>query len=117
MIRIFILVLILVSPIQVFAEIPPQWIDAKYCGPARRDANGEIIRSATAIKYFKLQNPCPSTRLGFGPCPFYEIDHVRPLARGGCDQPTNLQWLKKSIKSCSGTECKDRWELDAYQIR
>lgn len=100
-----------------FAEIPAQWIDAKYCGKPKRDANGEIIRSTTAIKYFKLQNPCPSTRLTFGPCPWYRIDHPRPLARGGCDHPTNMQWIKTSIKECAGTECKDRWELDAYQLK
>lgn len=130
MIRLLILVVVIcflfgISP-AAFAEIPQQWIDAKYCGPPERNASGEIIRSSTAIKYFKQQNPCPSTGLTFGPCPYfdindpfarYEIDHPRPLARGGCDHPTNLQWLKKSIKSCPGTNCKDRWELDAYQLR
>lgn len=109
--------LIMLVSLPAHAVVPAQWIDAKYCGPPQRDANGEIIRSTTAIKYFKQQNPCPSTLLTFGPCPTYEIDHPRPLARGGCDHPTNMQWLKKSIKICAGTECKDRWELDAYQLR
>jgi hypothetical protein len=97
--------------------IPDKWIDAKYCGKPARDASGEIIRSQTAIKYFKLQNLCPSTMLTYGPCPDYEIDHPRPIARCGCDNPTNMIWLKKSIKSCAGTECKDRWELSAFQCK
>ena len=45
-----------------------------------------------------------------GACPSWAIDHVIPLACGGCDSIENLQWLKNSIKSCAGTECKDRWE-------
>lgn len=115
-----------VTSLPAFSEIPAQWIDAKYCGKPKRDANGEIVRSTTAIKYFKLQNPCPSTGLTFGPCPYfdsndplarYEIDHPRPLARCGCDSPTNMIWMKKSIKSCPGTDCKDRWELEAFQCK
>ena len=115
--RTLVLAVLILFAGQAFAEIPAQWVDQKYCGPPKRDANGEIVRSKTAIKYFRIQNPCPSTRLTFGPCPFHEIDHPRPLARCGCDTPTNMQWLKTSIKSCVGTECKDRWELSAYQCK
>ena len=103
-------------------EVPTQWHDDKYCGPPKRDAEGRIVRSTTAIKYFKQQNPCPITGLTTGSCSgyvngvweVYEIDHVRPLARCGCDHPTNMQWLKTTIKRCDGTDCKDRWELKAY---
>ena len=27
-----------------------------------------------------------------------------------CDDFIISQWLKNSIKTCTGTECKDRWE-------
>ncbi len=97
--------------------IPEKWVDAKYCGRPLRNAAGEIIRSTTAIKYFRLQNPCPSTGLTTGACPDHSIDHPRPLAKCGCDHPTNMQWLKNSIKNCAGTECKDRWEQKAYQCK
>ena len=33
-----------------------------------------------------------------------------PLASGGCDSVTNMQWLPKTIKTCTDDDCKDRWE-------
>ena len=80
----------------------------------KRDKNGAILRRADVIKAFKKAHPCPITHLSTGSCPGWSIDHVLPLARGGCDAVFNMQWLKNEIKSCAGTLCKDRWELSVY---
>jgi hypothetical protein len=37
-------------------------------------------------------NPCPSTGKTSGACRGYVMDHVRPLACGGPDTSSNLQW-------------------------
>lgn len=111
-------IILLLAAKNAYAEVPAQWVDAKCCVmEIKRDADGSISRSSTAIKYFKQQNPCPSTGLTFGPCPGYSVDHIHPLAKCGFDHPTNMQWLKNTIKSCAGTECKDRWELNAYKCQ
>lgn len=91
------------------ATSPP--LDARICGtePAR-DPDGRISRSSIVLRAFQIIHPCPATASRTGPCPGWAIDHVIPLACGGCDSIENLQWLKNSIKSCPGTECKDRWE-------
>jgi hypothetical protein len=84
--------------------------DARICGAPVRDADGRIHRSSTVLRAFQIIHPCPSTGSRTGACPGWAIDHVLPLACGGCDSIENLQWLKNSIKSCPGAECKDRWE-------
>jgi hypothetical protein len=38
--------------------------------------------------------------------PGYEVDHIVPLARGGADKPSNMQWL-----TISEHMEKTRWEL------
>lgn len=52
-------------------------------------------RSTQAKNDFKKSNPCPSTGSSKGACPGYDIDHRRPLAAGGEDKPSNMQWLSK----------------------
>lgn len=34
---------------------------------------------------------------------------------GGCDTVENMQWLPNIIKSCSGDQCKDRFEQIVYK--
>lgn len=75
-----------------------------------RSSSGRIIRSTSVLKDFQKEHPCPSTGLTTGACAGWAIDHVIPLACGGCDKMENLQWLPNSIKSASGTYPKDRWE-------
>ncbi len=41
---------------------------------------------------FVKSHPCPSTGKTSGACPGYVVDHVRPLACGGADSPSNMQW-------------------------
>jgi len=57
-----------------------------------RDSRGRIARSPEARSAFKQLHPCPSTGLSYGSCPGYVIDHVNPLACGGPDAPSNMQW-------------------------
>jgi hypothetical protein len=37
------------------------------------------------------------------------IDHVRPLACGGADDPSNMQW-----QTIEEGKAKDKWELKVY---
>jgi hypothetical protein len=44
---------------------------------------------------FQRHNPCPATGKTKGPCPGYEVDHIRALMNGGADKPSNMQWSHK----------------------
>lgn len=92
----------------------PAHADTRRCPAIERDDAGRIVRSATVLRQFQEIHPCPVTGGTVGPCKGWSIDHVIPLACGGCDQIENLQWLKNSIKTCAGRECKDRWERTVY---
>lgn len=79
-----------------------------------RNADGTIHRSQSVLAAFKKAHPCPVTGLTTGACNGWAIDHVIPLAVCGRDALDNLQWLPDAIKSCAGTQCKDRWERKIY---
>ena len=88
-------------------------VDQRYCYSITdipRDLQGRIIRSSKPVYAFRLAHPCPVTFKTTGACPGWSIDHVIPLASGGCDILENMQWLPVEIKSCAGKFCKDRWE-------
>jgi len=51
-----------------------------------RDQRGRIQRSAAARHSFARQTGYPNGRPG------YVIDHIKPLACGGADTPSNMQW-------------------------
>ncbi len=63
------------------------------------------IRSAAQKNLFKSINPCPSTGDTRGPCPGYVVDHIKPLACGGADEPGNMQW-----QTVAEGKAKDAWE-------
>lgn len=88
--------------------------DPRYCGTPLRYADGTIKRSYLAVTEFRGNHPCPVTGLTVGSCDGWAIDHVIPLACGGCDNQANMQWLPLSIKSAAGTDAKDRWERRVY---
>ena len=90
--------------------------ESRYCGPPARDAEGRIARRMDVVAAFRSLYPCPSTWEYAGACPAWAVDHVIPLAVGGCDAVSNLQWLPVNLKSCAGA-CKDRWERDVYKRR
>jgi len=89
--------------------------ETRYCGEPRRDAQGRMLRRADVLAAFRKLYPCPETGKVRGACPGWAIDHVIPLAVGGCDAVRNLQWLPTDLKSCPGKVCKDRWERDVYR--
>jgi hypothetical protein len=49
---------------------------------------------------FQRIDPCPATG-----CPGYVKDHVIPLACGGPDAPSNMQW-----QTIRNARAKDKWE-------
>lgn len=59
-------------------------------------AQAEQHRSHKAKVIFKYSHPCPSTGRNKGSCPDYIIDHIKPLACGGLDDASNMQWQTKA---------------------
>ena len=96
-----------------FAQLPAMQ-ELRYCGEPARDKDGSISRSSSVIAKFKIIHPCPETNKISGSCPGWAIDHVIPLACGGCDAVSNMQWLPIGIKSQAITG-KDRFERKIYQ--
>lgn len=68
--------------------------------------SAEYARSKAVLRAFVKQQACPSTGLKRLPCPGYVIDHIKALACGGADDPSNLQWQTRE-----DAKAKDRWEL------
>lgn len=75
------------------------------------DALAKQHRSSAAKTAFKRISPCPATGRSTGPCPGYIIDHIKPLACGGADAPSNMQWQTKSA-----AKAKDAWERDDCSV-
>ena len=93
---------------------PDPLAETRYCGEPKRTAAGHILRRADVLVEFRRLYACPATGQHTGACKGWAIDHVIPLAVGGCDAVRNLQWLPGALKSCPGTVCKDRWERKVY---
>ena len=64
-----------------------------------RDAKGRFVRSAEAKRAFERQTGYPHGRGG------YVVDHIVPLACGGADAPSNMQW-----QTVAAAKAKDRVE-------
>lgn len=62
-------------------------------------------RSHAAVTAFKKSQPCPVNGKTHGSCAGWVIDHVRPLACGGPDHPSNMQW-----QTIADAKAKDKWE-------
>jgi hypothetical protein len=62
-------------------------------------------RSREVTREFQHEHPCPSTGKTGGACPGYRKDHVLPLACGGPDAVSNLQW-----QTVAAAKARDRWE-------
>lgn len=110
-INLILLLLLFTSPAN--AIDPKQEI--RYCGEPKRTVSGSISRDPTVTYAFRKVWKCPVTKLTTGPCPGWSIDHIIPLANGGCDAVWNLQWLPNEIKSSKGSLPKDRWEREVYK--
>ena len=68
-----------------------------------RDSHGRIKRSESAKREFERETGYPHGRPG------YVVDHVVPLARGGADDPGNMQW-----QTIADAKAKDRVELGQH---
>lgn len=90
--------------------------DPRYCGEPARDAHGVIKRSQSQLKKFVAVFPCPADLKATTACTGWAIDHIIPLATGGCDAPVNMIWLPDKLKSCAGDVCVDRWERKYHAI-
>ena len=66
---------------------------------AGRTAAGRIKRSPAAKHAFEVQTGYPHGRSG------YVVDHIRPLACGGADAPSNMQW-----QTVAAAKAKDKIE-------
>jgi hypothetical protein len=71
-------------------------------------AEARVKRSQSAKFEFKQQHPCPATGAHKGPCKGFVIDHINPLACGGQDSPSNMQW-----QTVAEGKAKDRLERKA----
>jgi hypothetical protein len=86
--------------------------ETRLCGPPKRTASGDILRRADVLRAFELVHPCPvlgQASVRPGTCPGWRRDHVLPLACGGCDAVSNLQWLPTAQWSE-----KSGWERKIY---
>jgi len=89
--------------------------ETRYCTvQPERNSDGKIARRFDVLYAFRSIHPCPVTGKIYGACPGWNIDHIIPLAVGGCDSVSNLQWLPVEIKRCGEDVCKDRWERKVY---
>lgn len=70
------------------------------------------VRSSAAKHTFQKANPCPATGQRMGACPGYVIDHITPLACGGADDPSNMQW-----QTVADGKAKDAWERKDCQTQ
>lgn len=71
-------------------------VETRQCGEPPRTAAGDIKRRGDVLRAFEAAHPCPVTGqpgVKPGTCPGWYRDHVIPLACGGCDAVSNLQWL------------------------
>jgi hypothetical protein len=68
-------------------------------------ADAATLRSSSAKAEFKREHPCPTTGARSGACGGYVIDHIVPLACGGADALSNMQW-----QTIAEAKAKDRWE-------
>ena len=101
---------VLISPIN---PVDPK-LEYRICGEPKRNADGSIKRSTAVINAYRRLYPCPATGLKTGACPGWAIDHIIPIASGGCDAVVNMAWMPEQIKSCSSDSCIDRWERTYY---
>jgi hypothetical protein len=76
----------------------PRTSSAAAVGVAR-DGRGRITRSQSAKRAFERRTGFQNGRSG------YVVDHIKPLACGGADAPSNMQW-----QSVTAAKAKDKVE-------
>lgn len=73
-------------------------LETRYCGSPKRDASGSIMRRSAVVSAYWRQHACPTTGLYKAPCPDYALNHIIPLACGGCDSVSNLVAMRVDAK-------------------
>ena len=68
-------------------------------------APAKTYRSLEVKHESQRQHPCPSTGRPTGKCAGYIKDHIIPLACGGSDAASNMQW-----QTTAAAKAKDKWE-------
>ena len=72
--------------------------------PAKKAKKQQKPRRSKSIrKTFTETMACPATGTYIESCPGYEVDHVIPLACGGKDSVSNMQWLTKEANRKKGS--------------
>lgn len=117
--RVLLLIALLCVGSSACGAQPDPLTEIRYCGPPKRDANGVIVRRADVLVAFKKIHPCPLDVLKLRAvpdrtCPNWQMNHVVPLANGGCDAVWNLDWMPVQIKTCAQWYCRDRFERKIY---
>ena len=89
----------------------PREIEFREPGPRllREPATSSETRTARSTgagrrRHRSAMTSLPSTGRTRGACPGYEVDQVRPLACGGPDAPSNMQWVTKAENRAKGSE-------------
>lgn len=72
---------------------------ARVFSKSKRGSHGHIKRSEEAKHEFWRLSGYPHGRKG------YVVDHIIPLACGGADEPSNMQW-----QTIAKAKSKDKWE-------
>ena len=91
----------------IAAPIPPAALPkspATFSSPAKLHV--KTPRNPAKVREFRSLHPCPATLEETGPCPGWVVDHINPLACGGVDYYTNMQW-----QTVADAKAKDRVEL------
>jgi hypothetical protein len=70
-----------------------------YCESCARDGHGRILRGSAAKGAFMRSTGFPKGRKG------YVVDHIVPLACGGADDTSNMQW-----QAAAAAKAKDKVE-------